>query len=115
MIPVCAVADLQRGQVIRLDLCPPVSLFHTEAGELYAVDDTCTHQDASLSDGWLEGAAIECPLHAARFDLRTGEAECGPARRPLRTHQVVIHDAMVHVVLSDAVVDLPARRRPVAS
>ena len=39
------------------------ALFHTEDGFL-AVDDTCTHQDASLAGGWLEGCFVECPLHA---------------------------------------------------
>ena len=50
----------------------PVAVFNAD-GELFAIDDTCTHQDASLSEGWLEDCMIECPLHAASFDLRTGK------------------------------------------
>jgi 3-phenylpropionate/trans-cinnamate dioxygenase ferredoxin subunit len=120
MIYVCALRDLARGASFRLDLQPPVAVFHTTDGELYAVDDTCTHQDASLSDGWLEGCAIECPLHEAQFDLRTGEPTCRPARRALRTHQVVVEGDGIHVVLSDAQPNLPPRSvhlaaRPAAS
>lgn len=100
MIYVCALADLPLGSARRLPLDPPVSVFHTADGELYAIDDTCTHQDASLADGWLEGCEVECPLHAAIFDLRTGEPDGLLARRPVRTHQVVVDDGAVHVLVS---------------
>jgi 3-phenylpropionate/trans-cinnamate dioxygenase ferredoxin subunit len=116
MIPACPLRDLPRGEALRLDLEPPVTVFHTEDGEIYAIDDTCTHQDASLADGWLEGCAVECPLHSSRFDLRTGLVDAPPAKLPVRTHQVVVEDGMVYVVLSDAPPNLPpgltVRARP---
>ncbi|MEV5491011.1 bifunctional 3-phenylpropionate/cinnamic acid dioxygenase ferredoxin subunit [Streptomyces bobili] len=99
MIPVCRLEDLPEGESVRIDTTPPIAVFHTEDGRLYAIDDTCTHQDASLSEGWLEGCLVECPLHAASFDLRTGEPTCLPARRPVRTHRVTVDDGMVHVQL----------------
>ncbi|OIJ67365.1 bifunctional 3-phenylpropionate/cinnamic acid dioxygenase ferredoxin subunit [Streptomyces mangrovisoli] len=102
MIPACRLADLPRGEAHRLDIEPPVSVFHTEDGELFAIDDTCTHQDASLADGWLEGCAVECPLHASTFDLRTGAVGGPPARLPVRTHEVVVEDGTVYVRLSAA-------------
>ena len=101
MIPACRLADLPRGEAFRLDVDPPVSVFHTDDGEVFAIDDTCTHQDASLADGWLEGCEVECPLHAAIFDLRTGEPDGMLAREPVRTHHVVVSDEAVYVVLSD--------------
>jgi 3-phenylpropionate/trans-cinnamate dioxygenase ferredoxin subunit len=94
--------ELPPGSARRLPVDPPVSLFHTEAGELYAIDDTCTHQDASLADGWLDGCLVECPLHSSRFDLRSGAVDGSPARRPVRTHPVLIRDGMVHVQLPAA-------------
>jgi 3-phenylpropionate/trans-cinnamate dioxygenase ferredoxin subunit len=103
MIHVCAIADLPRGSARRLPLSPPVSVFHTDDGGLYAIDDTCTHQDASLADGWLEGCEVECPLHAAIFDLRTGEPDGLLAREPVRTHTVVLQGDAVYVVLGGAV------------
>ncbi|MET8563740.1 bifunctional 3-phenylpropionate/cinnamic acid dioxygenase ferredoxin subunit [Streptomyces flaveolus] len=109
VIPVCRLADLPRGEAIRLDIAPPVSVFHTDDGELYAIDDTCTHQDASLADGWLEGCEVECPLHASKFDLRTGAVDAPPARLPVRTHEVVVDDGTLHVRLSEQAPDLPPR------
>ncbi|WP_030614001.1 bifunctional 3-phenylpropionate/cinnamic acid dioxygenase ferredoxin subunit [Streptomyces sclerotialus] len=99
MITVCRIEDLPRGESVRVtDGVPaPIAVFHTEEGEFYAVDDTCTHQDASLADGWLEGCFVECPLHTASFDLRTGFPTCPPAKAPVRTHQVSVADG--HVLL----------------
>ncbi|KIZ15007.1 bifunctional 3-phenylpropionate/cinnamic acid dioxygenase ferredoxin subunit [Streptomyces natalensis] len=99
MIPVCRIEDLPEGESVRIeidDTTPAIAVFHTESG-LYAVDDTCSHQDASLSEGWAEGCFVECPLHAALFDLRTGAPTCPPARRPVRTHEVGVVDGMIQL------------------
>ncbi|MER8224560.1 bifunctional 3-phenylpropionate/cinnamic acid dioxygenase ferredoxin subunit [Streptomyces sp. NPDC094143] len=100
MIPVCRLEDLPMGESVRVETTPPVAVFHTDDGELHAIDDTCTHQDASLSEGWLEGCVVECPLHAAAFDLRTGLPTCLPARRAVRTHRVTVDDGVIHVHLA---------------
>ena len=94
----CALSDLPDGEAVRLDLDRPVVVFNVE-GELYALDDTCTHQDASLSEGWVEDCQVECPLHAATFDLRTGAPSGPPAIVPVRTHAVSVVDGnvVVHV------------------
>jgi 3-phenylpropionate/trans-cinnamate dioxygenase ferredoxin component len=99
--PLAAVplGDLPPGSAHRFATDPPVTVFHTEDGELYAVDDTCTHSEASLADGWLEGCLVECPLHSSRFDLRTGAVDGPPARRPVRTHPVEVRDGVVHVLI----------------
>ncbi|GGN65080.1 bifunctional 3-phenylpropionate/cinnamic acid dioxygenase ferredoxin subunit [Streptomyces albiflavescens] len=107
MIPACRLEDLPRGEAHRLDNDPPVSVFHTDDGELFAIDDTCTHQDASLADGWLEGCEVECPLHASKFDLRTGAVDAPPAKLPVRTHEVVVEDGMIYVRLSTEAPNLP--------
>jgi nitrite reductase/ring-hydroxylating ferredoxin subunit len=64
-------------------------------GEVFALDDTCTHQEASLADGWVEDGEVECPLHAARFSLRTGEALSLPAVVRARCHRVEVRDGEV--------------------
>jgi 3-phenylpropionate/trans-cinnamate dioxygenase ferredoxin subunit len=56
--------------------------------DVYAVEDTCTHSEASLSEGEITGTKIECWLHGAEFDLRTGEALTPPATAPLKTFSV---------------------------
>lgn len=64
-----------------------IALFRS--GErFFALDDTCTHQLASLAEGWVEDDEVECPRHAARFSLCTGAALCLPATIPARTHRV---------------------------
>ena len=70
MIAVCRADALAEGEAVRVQADVPVAVFRS-GGALYAVDDTCTHQDASLTDGYLEGCFVECPLHASIFDLRT--------------------------------------------
>ena len=96
MIPVCAVGDLPDGESVRVEVDVPIAVFNAD-GVLYAIDDTCSHQDASLSEGWLEGCFVECPLHAASFDLRTGDPTCLPAKRRVKTHPVVVEDGVVYV------------------
>ncbi len=106
MIRVCAVGEIPEGEAVRVEHGPdgvPVAVFHVE-GEYYAIDDTCTHQDASLADGYVEedDCAVECPLHASCFDLRTGQPSGPPARVPVRTHAVVIENGHVYVQLRSA-------------
>lgn len=103
MIPVCPLSDLPPGEAVRVEADEPIAVFNVD-GELYAIDDTCTHQDASLADGYLEGCAVECPLHASTFDLRTGRPSGPPARTAVRTHAVHVLDGTIHVEpSSDAV------------
>jgi 3-phenylpropionate/trans-cinnamate dioxygenase ferredoxin subunit len=107
MIRACPLSELPPGEALRLETEPPIAVFHTEDGEVYAIDDTCTHQDASLADGWLEGCEIECPLHASRFDLRTGQVDAPPAKKPVRAHTVVVEDGDIYVQVSDEAPNLP--------
>jgi 3-phenylpropionate/trans-cinnamate dioxygenase ferredoxin subunit len=94
--PACRLRDLAPGEAHRVDGDVPIAVFNVD-GEILAVDDTCTHQDASLADGWLDGCLVECPLHASRFDLRTGRPDGPPAKTALRTHPVSVEDGMIYV------------------
>lgn len=58
--------------------------------EVFAIDDTCTHGQASLSEGEITDYRIECWLHGAEFDLRTGEVITLPATQPVKTYPVHI-------------------------
>ncbi|MDQ4053167.1 MAG: bifunctional 3-phenylpropionate/cinnamic acid dioxygenase ferredoxin subunit [Actinomycetota bacterium] len=107
MIPACPLSALPRGEAVRVEGDVPIAVFHTDDGELFAIDDTCTHQDASLADGWLEGCEVECPLHASRFDLRTGRVDAPPAKKPVRTHAVHVEGDTVYVTLSELEPNLP--------
>ena len=67
----------------------PVAMTEIE-GRVYAFNDTCTHEFALLSEGFLEGTEIECPLHQARFDVCTGRCLEGPATQDLEIYEVKI-------------------------
>ena len=98
MQTVCRIEDLTEGEGLRITEGVPVPIALFRVGDsVYAIDDTCTHQDASLADGWVEGCLVECPLHASSFDLRTGRPTCPPAKTGVRTHRV---DGEVRVELS---------------
>lgn len=66
-------------------------------GAFYATDDTCTHEDASLSGGSLQGDLVKCPLHGSRFSVRTGEPLEDPAEEPLRCYPVKVERGTVYV------------------
>lgn len=100
-------SGISPGDAVRIETSPPIAVFRTDDGDLYAIDDTCTHQDASLADGWLEGCAVECPLHQSVFDLRTGEVDQPPAKRGVRTHHVLVIDDEIWVEESADQPNLP--------
>ena len=65
--------------------------------DVYAIGDTCSHAEVSLSEGWVEpdDCAIECVAHGAMFDLETGEPLSLPATRAVPTYEVSVADGMV--------------------
>jgi naphthalene 1,2-dioxygenase ferredoxin component len=68
--------------------------------EVFALDATCTHGQASLCGGFVEpDGSIECPLHQGRFDVRSGKALCEPLERDLAVHPVRIEGGRVFVRL----------------
>jgi 3-phenylpropionate/trans-cinnamate dioxygenase ferredoxin component len=66
-------------------------------GEFFAIDDTCTHEEASLSEGELYDHIVECPLHGAAFNVRTGAVEAFPAVVPVETYEVRVVDGEIQV------------------
>ena len=65
--------------------------------QVFAIGDLCTHSDASLSEGDVTGFKIECWLHGAEFDLRTGEALTLPANIPAKTYPVTVVNDVVEI------------------
>jgi 3-phenylpropionate/trans-cinnamate dioxygenase ferredoxin subunit len=100
-VNVARIADIPAGQVrvynvdgARLALC-------NVGGQIFAIDDTCTHDDGPLGSGFLDGHAIECPRHGARFDVRTGQVLQMPAAFPVHAYKTRIKDGDVQVDLGD--------------
>jgi len=88
-VRVASRSDVAEGQVLGVRVGDKeVALYHLPGGEFRATDNVCTHEYALLSEGWLENGCIECPLHAAQFDVRTGKALCAPAEEDLAVFEV---------------------------
>ncbi len=101
-IRAASVDDLAPGEALVLDTEvtgteEPISIFRDDDGTFYAMDDTCSHEEASLAEGWVEGGEVECPLHSARFCLSNGQALCLPATEPVRAHRVDVRGNDVYV------------------
>lgn len=102
-IRIASVDDVAEGEGIVIDskitgTDDDVALIHSDNGEFYALDDTCSHEEASLAEGWIEGEEVECPLHSARFCLKTGAALCMPATEPVNAYAVEVRDDEVYLI-----------------
>ena len=91
----CLTADVAPGAAVRVELPGAagnveVAVVRTEAGELHAISDICSHGQVSLSDGDVLDCTIECWLHGSTFDLRTGEPLTPPATKPVPVYPVTV-------------------------
>jgi len=98
-IDVAAVADLTPGNTLKIITTAGAILLANVEGKLYAVDDTCTHEDSSLSLGCLKGDLISCTLHGSRFNVRTGQPMEEPATEALCRYPVRVRNSRIEVCL----------------
>ena len=97
---VARVADLAPGEMMYVEVDDePICLVNLD-GEFHALSDICTHQDASLSDGTVEGDELECPLHGGAFDIRTGQPVSFPVVVPVAKYRVRVDGDEVQVSLA---------------
>ncbi len=98
---VAAMDDIFEGAAIGVAAGDrDIAVYKTEAGELFATDNICSHGHARLCDGFLEGHEIECPFHQGRFDIRTGEATLEPCVDAIRSYPIRIEGARVLVQIA---------------
>ena len=81
-------ADLAEGKAKRIEVDGAPVCVARIGDEVFAIGDTCSHSDASLAEGDISGYKIECWLHGAEFDLRTGAALTPPATTSVPTYSV---------------------------
>ena len=90
-VRVAAKADVKEGKAFGVKAGgKEIAIYHLPGGEFCATDYICSHEYVLLTEGWLENGCIECPLHAAQFDCRTGKALSAPADEDLKVYQVKI-------------------------
>ena len=96
-----SLKDLQTRKLICVKTNGYRILIALAEEKIYAVDDTCTHEDASLSKGSLHGDCVKCPLHGSRFRLATGAALDDPAEESLNTYSIKLDGDKILVALPD--------------
>lgn len=99
-IQVARTGDIPKGEGIAISRSitgteDNIAVFHDTDDTFWALNDTCTHEVASLADGWVEEGYVECPIHASRFCLRNGKVASLPATRDTVCHKVEVRDGEI--------------------
>jgi 3-phenylpropionate/trans-cinnamate dioxygenase ferredoxin subunit len=101
-VPVAKVTDITDPGRMLVEVDERLIVVFHAAGGWYAIDDVCTHDGGPLGEGELEGMAIACPRHGAKFDIRDGRALTMPATKPTVAHEVKVVDGQVLVKINEA-------------
>lgn len=96
-VPVAKVSDVPPGSMIRIAVEGDRRLLANIDGKFYAMSDVCGHHNAPLSRGRLDGHIVECPLHFAQFDVRTGKLVDGPVSADVPVYEVRVEGDTVLV------------------
>lgn len=92
------LSDLAENKAVKVELDGRDICVVRQGSEVFAIADLCSHAEASLSEGDVTTGRIECWLHGAEFDLRSGEAVTPPASAPIETYSVSIEGNTVRIV-----------------
>ena len=108
---VCALGQVPDGGCLALEVGGhPVAVVKS-GGEVFAIENRCSHADVALSEGDVSDGTIECWLHGSAFDLRTGEPLTPPAVTPVAVYPVEVSgegpDARIHIRIDSAGADTP--------
>lgn len=95
---VCSASELVANRAKRFNVSGiPIALVKDESGNIFALGDMCTHGEISLSEGFVEGDALECWAHGSRFSLKTGIPQNLPAYEPVPVFPVLVDGDDVYV------------------
>lgn len=101
-IRVASLDDVEIGEGLQIDKAVAgtsdhIAILRDDDGQVYALDDTCTHETASLADGWVEDGFVECPMHSSKFCLRNGEVSGLPATKDACAHRIEVRDGDIYL------------------
>ena len=96
---IAAAEDIPNGERLFVEIDEAYLVVFNIAGDIYAIEDVCSHDDGPLGDGDLEGHEVVCPRHGARFDVRTGKALTFPAVEDIPAYPIQIVDGKIQVGL----------------
>lgn len=96
-VDIIPLSDLPPGSRMSLQIDETWIVLFNVDNQLYAIDDTCSHEDYPLSDGTLVGCTIECAKHGAKFDIRDGRVLSAPAFIPIKTYPVRVENEQIQI------------------
>ena len=98
-LTICKIDELPEGEMrlVTADDGRKIGVFHCAGGELFAIEDRCSHDDGPLAEGEFDTASctVECPRHGSQFDLKTGRPRSLPAYMPVETFTARVEDGEV--------------------
>ncbi len=100
-VKVATVGEIEPGRAKRVEVGEEAIAVFNLDGEYYAIGDTCSHEEASLSEGDIFGDCVECPLHGAEFDITTGKNLTLPAVSPVPSYPVKLDGDTILVGLGE--------------
>jgi 3-phenylpropionate/trans-cinnamate dioxygenase ferredoxin component len=106
----CTVDEVGPGEIEQFIVDDRFVALCNVDGEFHAFEDVCTHQFTHLSEGEFEDSEVKCPLHGAKFDVKTGAAKSLPAVKPVPKHEVKVENGNVYVALNPKRVKVGGRR-----
>jgi 3-phenylpropionate/trans-cinnamate dioxygenase ferredoxin subunit len=97
-VRICPADEIELTSAVRVVIDDqPIALVKDSAGEIFAIGDTCTHGDISLSEGFVEDDTLECWAHGSKFELTTGKPLSLPAYEPVPVFSVEVIDGDVFI------------------
>ncbi|MCU1635249.1 MAG: dioxygenase [Cryobacterium sp.] len=98
LVKICAVDDLEPNEAVKVEIDGlSIAVVRDSAGSVFAIGDTCTHGDISLSEGFVEDDTLECWAHGSKFSLKSGKPLTLPAYEPVPVYQVDLVDGDVYI------------------
>lgn len=95
---VAGVKQVPAGEMLGVSIGKrKIAIYHLEDDSWAATDNVCSHAFALLTEGWLDGDSVECPLHSGRFDVRSGKGLCAPIDKDIATFPIRVEGADVFV------------------
>ena len=94
---VANVPDVSENEGLQVPIDGHLIAVFNAGGCFYAIDDTCTHAQASLADGHIEDGCVECPLHGGRFELATGRAVSPPVTESVKIYPIQVNGGSIYI------------------
>jgi nitrite reductase/ring-hydroxylating ferredoxin subunit len=96
-IELCSTDDLAPGDAMKVETPAGDLAVFNVGGAFFVTDDACTHGQASLAEGFVDGEVVECYLHSGQFNVRTGEAVSAPCTAPVKTYPAIVEGGKIFV------------------